>query len=124
MHQMKRHITIVFGIGSLYLLNRFCLIPATNGALHDLLAWYGADILAGALILCVLQTALLASGRNPLRHYGWVTLFLLGCGLFWEVITPLYLPRSVGDFRDLGAYWLGGTAVWVLETVKNCKREA
>ena len=121
---MKRHITIVFGIGSLYLLNRFCLIPVTTGVLHDLLVWYGADVLAGALILCVLQTALLASGRNPLRHYGWVTLFLLGCGLFWEVITPLYLPRSVGDFGDLAAYWLGGSVIWFAETVKKCKREA
>ena len=121
---MKRHMIIMFGIGVLYLLNRFWLIHETTGVLHDLLAWYGADVLAGALILCVLQTALLAAGRNPVRHFGWVTLFLLGCGLFWEVITPLYLPRSVGDFRDLAAYWLGGTVVWILETAKKWKGEA
>ena len=36
------------------------------------------------------------------------TVFLLLCGLFWEGITPLYLPRSVADPLDLLAYWLGG----------------
>ena len=92
----------------LYGLNRFCLIPYTTGTLHDLLAWYGADVLAGVLMLCVLNGVLIAANRRPLRHLGWAALFLLGCGLFWEVVTPLYLPRSVGDPRDLLAYWLGG----------------
>ena len=123
MNQMKRRITIVVGIGGLYLLNRFCLIPATNGVLNDLLSWYGADILAGALILCVLQTALLAAGRTVLRNYGWVTLFLLACGLFWEVITPIYLPGAVGDLWDLLAYWLGGSLHWILENKWIGKRE-
>ena len=36
---------------------------------------------------------------------------LLACGLFWEVVTPLYLLRSVGDLRDVLAVWLGGVAL-------------
>ena len=112
---MRRYISAIVGIGVLYGLNRFCLIPATEGLLHDLLAWHGADILAGAMMLCILNVALLASRRRPLRRFGWVTLFLLGCGLFWEVITPLYLPRSVGDPRDLAAYWLGGMLLLLTE---------
>ena len=39
------------------------------------------------------------------------SLFLLACGLFWEVVTPLYLLRSVGDLRDVLAVWLGGVAL-------------
>ena len=42
-----------------------------------------------------------------------MTLFLLGCGLFWEVLTPLYLSRSVGDPRDVLACWLGGMSLWL-----------
>lgn len=105
-----------------YLLNRFCLIPHATGLLHDLLGWYGADVLAGALMLCVLNAALIAANRRPMRHLGWASLFLLGCGLFWEVVTPLYLPRSVGDPRDLLAYWLGGALILLAERVPGKKK--
>ena len=40
--------------------------------------------------------------------------YLLGCGLFWEYVTPLYLPRSVSDPWDILAVWLGGTVMLVL----------
>ena len=109
-------------IGALYLLHRFCLIPLTTGIGLDLLAWHGADVLAGALMLCVLNAALVAANRRPLRHFGWASLFLLGCGLFWEVVTPLYLPRSVGDPRDLLAYWLGGALILLAERATGKKK--
>ena len=119
---MKRYLLTSGVIAVLYGLNRFCLIPHTTGTLHDLLAWYGADVLAGALMLCVLNTALIAANRRPLRHLGWASLFLLGCGLFWEVVTPLYLPRSVGDPGDLLAYWLGGALLLPAERATGKKK--
>lgn len=100
-------------IAVLYILNRICFIPATAGVLHRLLAWYGADFLAGALMLCVVNGLLALTGHSSLRRFAAVTLFLLGCGLFWEVVTPLYLPRSVGDPRDVLACWLGGMVLWL-----------
>lgn len=121
---MKRHMAVMAGIGVLYLLNRFWLIPQTAGTVHNLLSWYGADLLAGALIFCVLQTALVVAGRPVLRNYGWASLFLLGCGLFWEVVTPMYLPRAVGDLWDLVAYWLGGSVCWILDNKWIGKRES
>lgn len=120
---MKRYILTSVFIGALYLLNRLWLIPVTTGTLHDLLAWHGADILAGALILCILNAALTASGRAPLGTFWKVTLFLLACGVFWEGITPLYLHRSVGDFKDLIAYWIGGSACWFWENLLFRRRE-
>ena len=95
-------------IGALYAVNRSLLVPAASGALHRLLAWHFADALAGALMLCLLNGLLTAARRPPLRRLLPVSAFLLGCGLFWEVVTPLYLPRSVGDPRDVLAVWLGG----------------
>lgn len=120
---MKRYITSIIGIGVLYLLNRFCLISWTTGVIHNLLAWHGADFLAGALMLCVLNAALIAYGRQPLKHLLWVTLFLLACGLFWEVITPIYLPRSVSDPQDVLACWLGGNSFLLLERTIDSLRE-
>lgn len=96
---------------ALYGINRFLLVPLTSGPLRRLLAWHGADFLAGGLMLCILNALLAAAKRPPLRRFLPGTAFLLGCGLFWEYVTPLYLPRSVSDPRDILAVWLGGTAM-------------
>lgn len=59
-------------------------------------------------MLCVLGALLAAAGRSLRLRFLPVSAFLLGCGLFWEYVTPLYLPRSVSDPRDVLAVWLGG----------------
>lgn len=98
-------------IAGLYLLNRFLLVPLTG---WRLLAWHGADFLAGGLMLCFLNGLLLLARRRPVERFLPASLFLLGCGLFWEIVTPLYLPRSVGDPRDVLAVWLGGLVLLAL----------
>lgn len=105
---MRWYAPPVVVIAALYFLNRFVLIPHTAGTLHRLLAWHFADLLAGGLMLCVLGALLAAAGR-PLRlRVLPVSAYLLGCGWFWEYVTPLYLFRSVSDPRDILAVWLGG----------------
>ena len=98
-------------IAGLYLLNRFLLAPLTG---WHLLAWHGADALAGGLMLCLLNGLLALSRRRPVVRFLPASAFLLGCGLFWEVVTPLYLSRSVGDSWDVLAVWLGGMALLAL----------
>ena len=106
--EMRRYVPPAAAIAALYFLNRFVLIPHTAGAFHALLAWHFADFLAGGLMLCVLG-ALLAAGGRPFRPRGLpVSAYLLGCGWFWEYVTPLYLSRSVSDPWDILAVWLGG----------------
>jgi hypothetical protein len=114
---MRRYALSAAVIAALYALNRFLLIPLTGSRL---LSWYGADFLAGGLMLCVLNALLTAVGRPPVRRAFPATLFLLGCGAFWEYVTPLYLPRSVSDPRDILAVWLGGM-VWlaICNTFRN-----
>lgn len=98
-------------IAFLYALNRFLLIPHTSSRF---LRWHFADFLAGGLMLCILDAALVAAHRPPLRR-GWTAaLFALGCGLFWELVTPLYLSRSVGDPWDVVFVTLGGVVMWGL----------
>ena len=75
-------------IAGLYLLNRFLLVPLTS---CRLLAWHGADFLAGGLMLCLLNGLLCLTRRRPVERALPASLFLLACGLFWEVVTPLYL---------------------------------
>ena len=101
-------------IAALYLLNRFWLVSRTAGLLHRLLAWHFADFLAGGLMLCVLDCALELSGRQPIRRMLPALGFSFLCGAFWELVTPLYLPRSVGDWRDVLAVCLGGLTMFLL----------
>ena len=108
---MRRYVTSGGAAAGLYLLNRFLLVPLTG---WRLLAWHGADFLAGGLMLCLLNGLLLLARRRPVERFLPASAFLLGCGLFWEVVTPRYLPRSVGDPWDVLAVWLGGAALLAL----------
>lgn len=110
----RRYLGPMGAIALLYAFNRFLLAPLTSSRL---LAWHGADFLAGTLMLCLLNGLLELMGQQPLRRTWVISAFSLGCGLFWEVITPLYLPRSVGDPWDILSVWLGAMAmlaVWRL----------
>lgn len=108
---MRRCVTSGGAAAGLYLLNRFLLVPLTGSRL---LAWHGADLLAGGLMLCLLNSLLVLAHRRPVERPLPASAFLLGCGLFWEVVTPLYLSRSVGDSWDVLAVWLGGMALLAL----------
>ena len=107
---MKKYLLTAAGLMGLYGLNRFFLIPHTGGLLHRLLSGHFADFLAGGMMLIILFTALRLSGRKPPKVMSALAL-LLTCGLFWECVTPLYLPRSVADPWDILAAVLGGGCI-------------
>ena len=88
---------------------------AVSELLLQFVSGYGADVLAGAWILCFLNLVLVWSGRRPIRRMGWAVLFVLGCGIFWEYITPLYLSRTVSDPLDMAAYLAGGCVYLLFE---------
>ena len=104
---MKKYLCSAAGLMGLYALNRFLLLPHTEGLLHRVLSCWFADFLAGAMMVLVLSAALRLSGRKPPAPLP-VLGFALLCGLFWEYVTPLYLPRSVSDPWDVLAVCLGG----------------
>lgn len=116
---LRRYGPPIAVIASLYLLNRFWLVPRTAGLLHRLLAWHFADFLAGGLMLCVLDCALELSGRPPVRQVASALGFSFLCGTFWELVTPLYLPRSVGDWRDVLAVCLGGLTMFFMLNIRK-----
>ena len=116
---LRRYGPPIAVIASLYLLNRFRLVPRTAGLLHRLLAWHFSDFLAGGLMLGVLDCALELSGRPPVRQAASALGFSFLCGTFWELVTPLYLPRSVGDWRDVLAVCLGGLTMFFMLNIRK-----
>lgn len=91
----------------LYLINH--LIPPGNIFLDS----YFNDILAGCIIVAIVNL-LLSFGRinpsvKPLPCLG----LCLVCGLVWEYVTPLYKPSAVCDLWDIAAYMIGGL-IWCI----------
>lgn len=107
---MKKYGFAAGTIMGLYILNRFVLLPRADGLLHRLLSGYFADFLAGGMMVILLFAVLHLSHRKPPRPWYCLALALV-CGLFWEYITPLYLPRSVSDPWDILAVLLGGGCI-------------
>ena len=107
---MKKYGFAAGAIMGLYALNRFVLLPRAHGLLHRLLSGYFADFLAGGMMIVLLFAALHLAHRKPPSPWHCLALALV-CGLFWEYITPLYLPRSVSDPWDILAVLLGGAGI-------------
>ncbi len=74
---LRRYAACGAVIAGLYLLNRFLLVPLTS---CRLLAWHGADFLAGGLMLCLLNGLLCLTRRRPVERALPASLFLLACG--------------------------------------------
>ena len=103
---MIKKLLVAAGIFGLYTLNRFWLISHSSGLLYHVLSCWFADWLAGGMMTVLLFTALHLSCRKPPKPLPCLALALL-CGLFWEYVTPFYLPRSVSDPWDIAAVLLG-----------------
>ncbi|MTI95725.1 MAG: hypothetical protein FH749_09625 [Firmicutes bacterium] len=105
-YEVKLNLVIIVVVFMVYLFNQLVLKQLTW---HFFVHWYINDILAAPLLLGY-SNILLALSPYKLRIAGLgpVLLFMLVVGLFWEVVTPLYKPTSVGDPWDLVAYLTGG----------------
>ena len=95
-------------VAGFYLVNRLWLRSAADGWFGWFLSCYANDICAGAAALAWLDLLLSFGGRPPLRSRSAAVLFLLLCGLVWEVLAPLWKSGAVFDPWDLAAYQTGG----------------
>ena len=116
---MKKNICIFAVCGGLYWLNRLWLRDMTSGALRWFLTCYFGDILAGLVLLSIVSLLLLAVKHSPLRHWRPMALSLLGAGLVWECLAPLWKPGAVFDWWDFAAYQLGGVVYWIVTRQKK-----
>ena len=96
---MKAYLMGAAGTAGLYAALKLAL-PHLTGPVAWLLSGYGADVLAGGMILCLFNCVLLAFRIPPIRRALPAAGFLLLCGLFWEYVTPPVPPRR--RVRPLG----------------------
>ncbi len=96
----------------LYAINRWALKPHVP---HGFLAWWFNDLF---LIPCAVPICLWIEKKLGARKHdnpptlGEVTFYLIFWSVFFEVLTPHFIARDTGDWRDAVAYTLGALVAW------------
>ena len=107
---MKKMNLLLFVLGVvLYITNRYLLKGDFYGEWKWLMQGYFNDFIGSVSFIsyCNLVSLLFRHKMcfTKLRN---ILLLLFVCGIFWEVITPLYRKGSVCDLWDIVAYLCGG----------------
>lgn len=108
---MKCHIVIIISGIILYIFNNSVIF--NNAYINLFMKCYFNDILCGILFPTYCNLLLIRKYLS-INKLWMIELILLGCGLFWEVVAPLYVNYSVGDPIDIVAYLLGGIIYWII----------
>lgn len=93
----------------LYAVNQAVKYRVGVPVLGDVLRYHWNDYLGGIAFAAYLNLVFSFSRWPRLRLRTPLHFLIAGtlCGLFWECLTPLFLPSSTGDWRDVVAYVLG-----------------
>lgn len=111
---MKRNLFILVICGGLYWLCRLWLRDVAAGLLQWFLICYFSDILAGLVLPSIAGLVLFAAKRPAIQRWRHIALLLLGAGLVWEWLAPLWKPGAVFDWWDFAAYQLGGLLYFLI----------
>ena len=84
------------------------------------------DVLAGFVLPCAL---LALPAFIPLFQTAFATFpgslwSVFAAAVVWEVLVPLLDPQSVGDWRDVAAYLVGGAGYWFVSQTVLCRTSA
>ncbi len=105
------NLSIISVSGLFYLANQFVLKEVFP---HVFFHWYFNDIFGGILIVAIVNLIIFFGKQYYLymNHLMTMLIFTFIIGLFWEYLTPLYIPTSVTDPWDIVAYMFGGAKYW------------
>ena len=92
-----------------------------SGGMIETIILYHANDLLGGIAFMAYTNGLLDLVKPDVRFKGLLVtlLFMLFCGLFWEVAAPHFVPGSTGDLLDIAAYLLGAWFYWGLNMIKD-----
>ena len=87
--------------------------------MHWFLVCYWNDITGAIAFSACADLILFHYTRKEICIWALI-LGLLVCGVFWEIVTPMFRKNSVCDFWDIIAYESGGVIYYFSN--KICKR--
>lgn len=97
----------------MYCLNQITKENINNEILSIFMCGYFNDIIGSITFMAYINIVLDLKQLNihKLHH---IIMVMLGCGFFWEVITPIFRKSTVADFWDAVAYLCGGILYWLI----------
>ena len=101
----------------IYFINEQFKYNADIPYLGAILRYHFNDYLGGVSIVAYVNLVLSLKRGQPWRLHSIVAclVFVLFCSLCWELITPIFLTSSTGDWLDVIAYCLGALTYWLFE---------
>ncbi len=77
------------------------------------------DFLGGVSFIAVVNVILFFSIYNKIKRLGIILIIGAACSIVWELITPIFLKSSTGDYWDVVSYSLGFTLYWIIKRYIN-----
>ena len=109
----KKNLVIILITVLLYLLNQQFKEQISNKTLKWFMSCYFNDIIGSMTFMA--YSNIVFSFRKIMMSKLWqIELLMFSCGIFWELITPLYRADTVADIWDIFAYMTGGILYWLL----------
>jgi len=97
----------------LYIINQFTKTDIINPFIKWFMCCYYNDIIGSITFASYVN--LVCSYREYCLSKLWqIELLLLGSGIFWEYVTPIFRKNTVTDIWDLFAYLFGGFLYWLI----------
>ena len=120
---MKKNIAVAAVTFGMYLINRKVRTMTGAGILGYFLRCYFNDLIGSITFMALTNIILLILGFREIVKPVYIEALLLGAGLFWEYVTPLFRRDTVSDPYDILAYLLGGImyslVIYLIQGNKN-----
>lgn len=117
----KENLFIILLVATLFCGNQLIKNKINIPYLGYFLKNHHNDFLGGVSFMSVINVILSFSKYNKINNLTTILFIGLMCSVFWEVVTPIYLTRSTGDFYDAIAYCAGFLVYWLVKNIKDCK---
>ena len=103
----KKNLLVILITVLLYLLNQQFKGQISNESIKWFMSCYFNDIIGGMTFIA--YSNIIFSFRKIIIAKLWhIELLMFSCGIFWELITPIYRTDTVSDVWDILAYMIGG----------------
>ena len=110
---IKKNVTIILITLLLYFFNQMMKSNYSNVYIYWFMNCYFNDMIGGMTFMSYVNIWF-EIYKRPTKSLLVIEVILFICGLYWEIITPMYRADTVGDCWDIVAYMAGGILYWVI----------